>query len=155
MKRLNIDPSGKTGQEVLNELNMYLCTKMVEQRTNVKEVARKYSEKYGVSSFHASDILFSAPCSPDWDFAGNFNNLLSIFCNNTVGGLFSEYSKNALYEEIDNLKRVANKEKILKNKAFLFILNSGLLKDFEAFVASYDGETSKDIKKHTVNINYN
>ena len=118
-------------------INDLLSTKSKLQEKRYIDVIKKCQKEYGIDRPFASDIIgyFYHEKSTLED---NVQNLLAIANNNMVAGLYSEYKSL-------HLEKSLNKEKKLKQAAFLFILKSGMMDNFQQFLNEYKGDIKQDL----------
>lgn len=118
-------------------INDLLSTKSKLQEKRYIDVIKKCQKEYGIDRPFASDIIgyFYHEKSTLED---NVQNLLAIANNNMVAGLYSEYKSL-------HLEKSLNKEKKLKQAAFLFILKSGMMDNFQQFLNEYEGDIKQDL----------
>lgn len=118
-------------------INDLLSTKSKLQEKRYIDVIKKCQKEYGIDRPFASDIIgyFYHEKSTLED---NVQNLLAVANNNMVAGLYSEYKSLRLEKSL-------NKEKKLKQAAFLFILKSGMMDNFQQFLNEYKGDIKQDL----------
>lgn len=118
-------------------INDLLSTKSKLQEKRYIDVIKKCQKEYGIDRPFASDIIgyFYHEKSTLED---NVQNLLAVANNNMVAGLYSEYKSL-------HLEKSLNKEKKLKQAAFLFILKSGMMDNFQQFLNEYKGDIKQDL----------
>lgn len=118
-------------------INDLLSTKSKLQEKRYIDVIKKCQKEYGIDRPFTSDIIgyFYHEKSTLED---NVQNLLAIANNNMVAGLYSEYKSL-------HLEKSLNKEKKLKQAAFLFILKSGMMDNFQQFLNEYEGDIKQDL----------
>lgn len=123
-------------------IEKYITESAKAQGKKYRELKAKYNEQFNVTIPYASDITAPIVCD-NMPLDMKLRNLMASMTNNIIAGLRYE-------SEVIALHGKAKKEKALKRAAFLFILRSGLVKEFQDFLATYRGDMENDICKEMI-----
>lgn len=120
--------------EQIDELIINNAKRMAKKYIDIK---RKYERENPIERHCISDIS-GGIISEDIPLDMKMNNLFAAVNNNMVIGLHYEHEVICLRDKCKN-------EQQLKKIAFLFILKSGKMNDFQQFLNKYQGNINQDI----------
>lgn len=125
-----------------DEINAFLIEKAKEQSIRYSNVKANCVKEFGESAPFASDIT-NGIISDSMPLDMKLRNMAASANNNMVAGLYYEH-------EVISLRKKTKEEQRLKQAAFLFILQHGLMKEFQSFVNNYRGDVKEDIYREHI-----
>lgn len=125
-----------------SEINTFITEKTKELSLRYSNVKANCVKEFGESEHFASDIT-SGLVSESMPLDMKLRNIMASANNNMVAGLYYEH-------EVISLRKKTKEEQKLKQAAFLFILQHGLMKEFQAFINKYKGDAKEDIYREYI-----
>lgn len=90
----------------------YIENRVKSITINLKEAQQEYAKKYGIDNMIISDITAGCLWSDRMSKKNNIDNLLSLFTNNTLSGMFQTYKalkyENEAMRYKEELQRITN-----------------------------------------------
>lgn len=124
--------------KTLEEVNQYLIEASAKQQQKCKEVRKKYAAELGINQVRYCSDIMGGGAFKECGLEDNLKNMIAFANNSMMAGLWNEY-------KVIDLESKFGEEKKLKQAAFLFILKSGMMDDFQRFLNSYQGDLKSDL----------
>lgn len=124
--------------KTLKEVNQYLIEASIKQQQRCREVRKKYATELGINQVRYCSEIMGGGAFKECSLEDNLENIMAFANNNMVAGLWNEY-------KVIDLENKFDKEKKLKQAAFLFILKSGMMDTFQRFLNEYKGDIKQEL----------